>query len=71
MLLTRLLAREPALVGEPTLGWDVLIAGYTLRGLRVRLDAPAASMCSGATTSREASSSSMARAPWMLTGARR
>ncbi len=41
VLLTRLLAREPALVGEPTLGWDDLIAGYTLRGLRVRLDAPA------------------------------
>ena len=41
VLLTRLLAREPALVGEPTLGWDDLIAGFTLRGLRVRLDAPA------------------------------
>lgn len=41
VLLSRLLARDPALVGKPTLGWDDLIAGYSLRGLRVRLGAPA------------------------------
>lgn len=32
VLLTRLLARRPRLVGEPTLGWDNLIEGYWLRG---------------------------------------
>ena len=37
-LLTRLLARDPVVVAEPTLGWDDLIAGYSLRGLRLRLD---------------------------------
>lgn len=41
VLLTRLLAREPVVLGEPALGWDDLIAGYTLRGLRLRLEAPA------------------------------
>ncbi|MHA7859906.1 cytochrome P450 [Tessaracoccus sp. Y36] len=32
-LLTRLLARRPRLVQEPTLTWDDLIEGYVLRGL--------------------------------------
>jgi cytochrome P450 len=32
VLLTRLLAREPRLTSEPTLGWDNLIEGYWLRG---------------------------------------
>ena len=32
---------QGALLGEPALGWDDLIAGYTLRGLRLRLEAPA------------------------------
>lgn len=41
VLLTRLLAREPVVLGEPALGWDDLIAGYTLRGLRLQLEAPA------------------------------
>lgn len=33
VLLTRLLARRPRIVSQPELGWDDLIAGYTLRGL--------------------------------------
>ena len=41
VLLTRLLARDPVLLDEPMLGWDDLIAGYTLRGLRLRLEASA------------------------------
>lgn len=36
-LLTRLLARRPAIVAEPAIGWDDLIAGYTVRGLELRL----------------------------------
>ena len=40
VLLTRLLARKPVIVREPTLGWDDLIAGYTLRDFEVRLTAP-------------------------------
>jgi len=31
ILLTRLLGRDPVVVGEPTLDWDDLIEGYTLR----------------------------------------
>ena len=37
VLLTRLLAREPVLVREPTLGWDDLIEGYTVRDMELRL----------------------------------
>ena len=40
VLLTRLLARSPQLVREPTLGWDDLIEGYTLRDVELRLSAP-------------------------------
>ena len=36
-LLTRLLALNPEIVSEPELGWDDLIAGYTLRGFKLRL----------------------------------
>ncbi len=42
VLLTRLLARDPVIVGEPTLGWDDLISGYTLRGLRLQLSSSSA-----------------------------
>ncbi len=38
VLLTRLLARRPRLVGEPTLGWDNLIEGYWLRGFELAFD---------------------------------
>ena len=34
--LMHLLARDPVLVAAPELGWDNLIEGYTLRGLRLR-----------------------------------
>ncbi|MFK5584679.1 cytochrome P450 [Serinicoccus sp. LYQ131] len=37
VLLHRLLALRPELVREPDLGWDDLIEGYTLRGMRLRL----------------------------------
>ena len=37
VLLTRLLAREPTLIAEPTIEWDDLIAGYALRGFELRL----------------------------------
>lgn len=33
VLLTRLLAREPRIIGRPTVSWDRLIEGYQLRGL--------------------------------------
>lgn len=36
-LLTRLLARAPVVVREPTLGWDDLIEGYTLRDFVLRV----------------------------------
>lgn len=39
VLLTRLLARGGQLVCEPDLGWDDLVSGYELRGMRVVLDA--------------------------------
>jgi len=35
VLLTRLLARNPSIVAEPTLGWDDLIEGYWLRGFEL------------------------------------
>lgn len=35
VLLTRLLALDPRLVGAPSVGWDALIEGYQLRGLVV------------------------------------
>lgn len=37
VLLTRLLRRSPQIVREPTLGWDDLIEGYTLRNVELRL----------------------------------
>jgi cytochrome P450 len=37
VLLTRLLARNPRIVSEPTLAWDDLIEGYQLRGLELQL----------------------------------
>lgn len=37
VLLTRLLARDAVVVSEPTLGWDDLIEGYTLRDFQLRL----------------------------------
>jgi len=37
VLLTRVLARDPAVVGEPELGWDNLIEGYWLRGFELDL----------------------------------
>jgi cytochrome P450 len=40
-LLTRLLALNPRIVSEPELGWDDLIAGYTLRGFRLALPSTA------------------------------
>jgi cytochrome P450 len=40
ILLTRLLARNPVMVREPTLGWDDLIEGYTLRDVALRLSPP-------------------------------
>ena len=39
ILLRRLLALNPRLLAEPTLGWEPLIEGYTLRGLVVVVDA--------------------------------
>ncbi|MBI4901162.1 MAG: cytochrome P450 [Actinobacteria bacterium] len=41
VLLTRLLARRPVLLREPTLDWDDLIEGYRVRGLELRLGASA------------------------------
>lgn len=38
VLLSRLLARNPRLVREPELGWDDLVSGYNLRGMRLVLD---------------------------------
>jgi len=40
VLLTRLLARGPVVVSEPTLGWDDLIEGYFLRDFELRLTVP-------------------------------
>lgn len=37
VLLTRLLARHPTMLTRPAVGWDALIEGYTLRGLRLSL----------------------------------
>lgn len=37
VLLTRLLALDPVLAREPSLGWDDLVAGYELRGFELRL----------------------------------
>ncbi len=42
VLLTRLLARGPVVVSEPTLGWDDLIEGYSLRDFELRLTVLAA-----------------------------
>ena len=38
VLLTRLLRRRPRILREPDVGWDDLIAGYWLRGFRLRID---------------------------------
>lgn len=35
VLLTRLLAMRPAIIAEPTIGWDDLIEGYFLRGFEL------------------------------------
>lgn len=35
VLLTRLLALRPAIIAEPTIGWDDLIEGYFLRGFEL------------------------------------
>lgn len=37
VLLRRLLAHGVRVVSEPTIGWDELIAGYTLRGFRLQV----------------------------------
>lgn len=37
-LLVRLLPHNPRILTEPELGWDDLIAGYWLRGMRLQLD---------------------------------
>lgn len=37
VLLTALLARRPVVLREPDLGWDDVIAGYRLRGMRLGL----------------------------------
>ena len=46
VLLTRLLSRSPELVREPTLGWDDLIEGYTLRDVELRFTAGGSSPAS-------------------------
>lgn len=38
VLLTRLLARNPQMLREPSIGWDDLVSGYELRGMAVVLD---------------------------------
>lgn len=38
VLLTRLLALRPTRTTTPMIGWDALIEGYQVRGLRLRLD---------------------------------
>ena len=40
VLLTALLPREPRILSEPRIGWDDLVAGYTLRGFTVELTEP-------------------------------
>ena len=37
VLLRRLFARDVVVLAEPTIGWDDLIAGYTLRGFRLQI----------------------------------
>lgn len=37
-VLRRLLSRSPRLLSAPTLGWDNLVSGYTLRGLQIAFD---------------------------------
>ncbi|NLT29498.1 MAG: cytochrome P450 [Propionibacterium sp.] len=41
VLLTKLLGHRPRIVREPRLGWDDLVAGYTLRDFELAFDAPA------------------------------
>ena len=38
LLLTRLLALNPRIAAEPTIGWDNLIEGYQLRGMMLTFD---------------------------------
>ncbi|MDO4717977.1 MAG: cytochrome P450 [Propionibacteriaceae bacterium] len=40
VLLNALLARRPRILSEPRIGWDDLVAGYTLRGFTVELTEP-------------------------------
>lgn len=40
VLLTTLLPRQPRIVSEPRLGWDDLVAGYTLRGFEIEIESP-------------------------------
>ncbi|MFV0452099.1 MAG: cytochrome P450 [Propioniciclava sp.] len=42
IFLTRLLGQDPVVIAEPEVGWDDLIAGYTVRDLRIRLGTPEA-----------------------------
>lgn len=37
ILLTKLLALDVEMIAEPTIGWDEVIAGYALRGLKLRV----------------------------------
>ena len=37
ILLRKLLALDVELVAEPSIDWDEVIAGYSLRGLRLRV----------------------------------
>ncbi len=39
-LIMAMLAHDPTIAAEPELGWDDLIAGYSLRGLRIRFPSP-------------------------------
>lgn len=39
LLLTRLLALEPRLTGDPAVAWDSFIEGYQVRGMRLEFDA--------------------------------
>ncbi len=38
VLLQTMLAKNPRIVSEPVIGWDDLVAGYTVRGLEIQFD---------------------------------
>ncbi|PID50997.1 MAG: cytochrome [Propionibacteriales bacterium] len=38
VLLRVLLSRQPKIITEPKIGWDDLVAGYTVRGFEIQLD---------------------------------